>query len=183
MTIFDDADLKDSYLLPQEIDYLKQWSRFRKNSLYLRGCYGSGKTWTVHAIMREIRKHIGPPYFYHFFFESPEIESRLREALLNGGENHLIEKWSEAPLLIIDDLGREKASERVQQQYYRIVNNRYKHNLPTIVTSNYKPSELGLDGATISRIQSWRDISFPSMDRRVRKTGFQNKDLKAIGGV
>lgn len=165
-TIFAKATLSDS-LLPVKIrEYLMTWASRRKPSLYIKGVYGCGKTHAIHALVNEIYKLTGPPYFYHFFLESVELENDLRNAILAGKESFLMEKWSEAPLLIIDDLGREIATERVQQQYYRLINARYKYNFSTVVTSNLDPSELKLDEATISRLQSYNILNFPPIDRR-----------------
>jgi len=45
-------------------------------------------------------------------------------------------------LLIIDDLGKEPATEWVISTLYGIVNERYERELPTIITTNYADEEL-----------------------------------------
>ena len=47
-----------------------------------------------------------------------------------------------ASLLVLDDVGAEKASEWTQERIYSIVDERYVHCLPLIVTSNLPPKEL-----------------------------------------
>lgn len=63
------------------------------------------------------------------------------------------EKLCGAPL-IIDDLGKEKQSEFTNELLFRVVNRRYKDNLPLIVTTNYRLPDLAkrLDYAVFSRI-------------------------------
>ena len=45
-------------------------------------------------------------------------------------------------LVVLDDLGREKASDWTGELVYALVNARYENKLPTLVTSNLSPSEL-----------------------------------------
>ena len=53
-----------------------------------------------------------------------------------------IEKYSKTPLLIIDDLGKERPSEWTLEKLFTIVNNRYENNLPIIITTNYNKEKL-----------------------------------------
>jgi DNA replication protein DnaC len=45
-------------------------------------------------------------------------------------------------LVVLDDLGREKASDWTGELVYALVNARYENRLPTLVTSNLSPAEL-----------------------------------------
>lgn len=47
-----------------------------------------------------------------------------------------------ANLLVLDDIGAEKASEWTQERLYSIIDHRYANCLPLIVTSNIPPKEL-----------------------------------------
>ena len=47
-----------------------------------------------------------------------------------------------ASLLVIDDIGAEKASEWTAERLYTIIDHRYANCLPLIVTSNLPPSKL-----------------------------------------
>jgi DNA replication protein DnaC len=49
-------------------------------------------------------------------------------------------------LLILDDLGREKVTDWASERLYVLVNDRYGALLPTIATSNLRPSELAKAG-------------------------------------
>jgi DNA replication protein DnaC len=46
-------------------------------------------------------------------------------------------------LVVLDDLGREKASDWTGEVIYSLVNHRYEERLETIVTSNLTAAELG----------------------------------------
>ena len=56
------------------------------------------------------------------------------------------------PLLVLDDVGAEKASEWTQERLYTIVDHRYAACLPLIVTSNLPPA--ALDTTTGERVAS-----------------------------
>lgn len=52
------------------------------------------------------------------------------------------EKFSRVGLLVLDDLGVAKGSEWVEEINYRLVNHRYEHGMPTLITSNVPPRDL-----------------------------------------
>ena len=66
----------------------------------------------------------------------------------------IIERAKSTPLLILDDIGAEKASEWTQEQLYRIVNFRYEHMLPTVITTNCDGAqlEMALGRRIVSRL-------------------------------
>jgi DNA replication protein DnaC len=71
-----------------------------------------------------------------------QILADMRAAISNGGTEHLIRNLEHAPLLVLDDLGAEMATEWARDILYTIVNHRYNQMLPTIVTSNMSAAEI-----------------------------------------
>lgn len=57
-------------------------------------------------------------------------------------------------LLILDDLGKEKQTEWTNQILYEVINSRYEHRKPIVVTTNYSAQELSnrIDSAVVSRL-------------------------------
>jgi DNA replication protein DnaC len=57
-------------------------------------------------------------------------------------------------LLLIDDLGTERANEWTGERLYAVVNRRWLADLPTIATSNLEPEQLeeALGERTYSRL-------------------------------
>ena len=55
---------------------------------------------------------------------------------------------------MLEDSGAEKASEWTQEQLYRIVNFRYEHMLPTVITTNCDGAqlEMALGRRIVSRL-------------------------------
>lgn len=76
---------------------------------------------------------------------------------------------SDAPLLLVDDLGAAKNSEWVEEVNYRLINWRYERVLPTLLTSNVPPRELanGLGERVASRlIEMAARVVLQGTDRR-----------------
>jgi DNA replication protein DnaC len=97
-------------------------------TLALGGEVGCGKTYAalaaahaLHMVSREVR-----------FFPVVELWRKLRP----GGEDDLIDAVVDVDVLILDDLGSERATEWSAEQLWEIVNRRWLDKRSTIVTSN-----------------------------------------------
>ncbi len=138
-------------------DYLKSWEENREagQGLYFCGDVGTGKTHLAVAVMNELiaRKRVPA-----LFVTVPELLDNLRGAYNDPGRD--IDEWMDsvknAEMLLLDDLGAERASEWVRERIFVIVNHRYREELPTIFTSNIGPRDLTaqLGERTASRIIS-----------------------------
>lgn len=94
------------------------------------------------------------------FVVVPTLLDRLRAGIEYAGVADPLPGLVDADLLVLDDLGREKSTEWVIERLYVLVNERYNHRRPTIVTTNYAPSELigrGYD-ALVSRLVDAADV-------------------------
>jgi len=58
------------------------------------------------------------------------------------GARQRVRDCQNTKLLVIDDIGAEKASEWTQERLYSVIDHRYANLLPLIVTSNLPPSKL-----------------------------------------
>lgn len=54
------------------------------------------------------------------------------------------EAYKSVCLLILDDLGTQKATPWADEKLYQLVNHRYNHHLPMVVTSNDLPTDMDL---------------------------------------
>lgn len=102
------------------------------------------------------------------YYTSTFLDSKLLDAITTGSDKGEIDLISKEDLLFIDDFGRETKSDRVKRQYFEIINQRYSEELPTILTSNFNPLEIGemLDPAIASRIEEWQILEFTGPDLR-----------------
>ncbi len=133
-----------------------------KKSYYFWGKAGTGKTIRAAAFIQEILKRS------YYEGKCPSVKfTTFSDILLeirntfhkqsNETEQTIIEKYREADWLVLDDFGASKDSDWTYQVLYSIINYRYEHLKPIIVTCNYSLEEiterLG-DDRTTSRLAS-----------------------------
>jgi DNA replication protein DnaC len=143
-------------------EYLTKWVKDpEKRTLFLWGDTGSGKTYTAFALMRYFFEQ-GTKWIQ--YISAPDI---LQLGKTEIGMLRLKEVYGEAPLLLVDDLGVEKAAEWEIKYIFTLFDIRYNAGLPTIVTSNLNLDGLGkvLDNRIISRMVG-EVVKFPSQDLR-----------------
>lgn len=132
---------------------------------------GNGKTLLACGCVQEVwtrHRKIGQ------FWVVGELLDTYRRAYdqADAGEVPLVQRLDErfyrAPLLVLDDLGAEKATEWAVERLYGIVNRRYNEMMPTIFTTN---ADLGteIDERIASRIldaATGTDVNLTGPDRR-----------------
>jgi DNA replication protein DnaC len=151
----------------------REWSeaKLTDRGFFLIGAPGTGKTHlTVAAMMHRIERN--PMGEYPRFLNVPLFLDRIR-AGMKFTESSAMEEYEycrdKASYLILDDLGKEKASDWVAERLYVIIESRYSRMLPTIATSNRTLDELddlGY-GAAVSRLmQTCRVVKIDAADIR-----------------
>lgn len=104
--------------------------------LYLQGPMGTGKTHLAAAVANALMA-MGVPVM---LMTMQRILDCIKDTYDDGAEestSDVLDQLRTATLLIIDDLGKEQPTGWAQSEIYRIVNDRYEHMRPTIVTTNY----------------------------------------------
>lgn len=141
--------------------------------LYLCGPVGSGKTHLAMAVLRESWPEWSG-------YAEPMVD--MLEEIKRGFDKDsgivsedVFRRYMGLPLLVIDDLGKERVSDWVATAIYHIVNDRWaqRHKVMTIITSNY--SRTDLEGvyrphgeAIASRIAGMCDVlELTGADRRI----------------
>lgn len=115
--------------------------------LFIHGVRGTGKT-KLAAIIANERASAGKPVL---FASVPDLMADIRASFASGGTSERVQAVKETPFLVLDDLGAEKMTEWVGEQLFCIVNHRYNEQLPTVVTSNYSPTQIIRHMATVDR--------------------------------
>lgn len=138
---------------------------------FLIGPPGTGKTHlTVAAMMHRIERN--PMGEHPRFLNVPLFMDRIR-AGMKFQESSAMEEYEycrdKASYIVLDDIGKEKASDWVAERLYVIIESRYSNMLPTIATSNRTLDELddlGY-GAAVSRLmQTCRVVKIDAADIR-----------------
>ena len=105
-------------------------------SLWLCGNNGNGKTMLVACILYELG--------YGSYVKSYEIEDELEEAASfssKESKKSVLQKYYTKKLLVIDEVGRF-SSQKELAYLFRILNERYERNLPTILVTNLDKKSL-----------------------------------------
>lgn len=170
-----DVSIDSCDKLPKSlVEFGIQWYKsLPLKSLYLYGQYGSGKTTYSFALLRAVMEHWSSKiYIWPRYFTGKDLDSKLLAASKNyGSDDWDINCLSDCEILFLDDLDKASCSDRFRLQLFQIINKRFLSKLPTIITSNCEPSQMGdlLDGAVVSRIgdpSKWQIIQFPDSDLR-----------------
>jgi DNA replication protein DnaC len=107
--------------------------------LMFLGRPGLGKT---HLAIACLRLGAHAKGFRGLFFDTRQLLRRIRQTYdpvtrRTETERDLVDGIVRADLLVLDDLGAERATEWVEEMLHLIVNSRYIDRRPTIFTTNY----------------------------------------------
>ncbi len=137
------------------------------------GPYGSGKTHLAAAIAN-FAVGAGVPTL---FLTVPDLLDWLRFSFASSdyGLEERLEEIRSIRLLVLDDLGTQNTTPWAAEKLYQIVNHRYIHRLPTVLTSNLTLNEI--DGRISSRLQdpdlvTLAEINAPDYRSPVNDEGF-----------
>lgn len=122
----------------------------KRNGLVLIGSVGSGKTHLAAAIANDFVERGIPAMFGTF---QTHLEN-IRNEFDRTGEKKYLSEIKNVPVLVIDDLGKERKTEWTQSVLYDVVNYRYEHLLPIIFTTNFNMTDFAnyVEHAVFSRL-------------------------------
>jgi DNA replication protein DnaC len=143
--------------LPQQWLQVAAWDK--KTSLLLIGPSGSGKTrcvWELMKIVMPLQSEVA-------IFDSVEFGRELGRRFKSDDDD--VYEWlgslgKTVPLVVFDDLGKLKLTERVETELFGVIDQRYANKLPIIATTQLGAAELS--GAM-------RDDRGTAMVRRIRE--------------
>ena len=142
--------------------------------LLLTGNAGSGKTHLAVAIFREWVKTQKVTTNNALFITVTDLLLEIREVFsdkTDKTEAEIVNKYAREQYLILDDLGAEKTSEWSITTLYTIIDQRYRQELPTIVTTNLTIDQIGsqISERIASRLSSGKVIKINAPDYRKKR--------------
>ena len=120
-------------------NYVSHWEQVREENLglWLWGDVGTGKTFVAACIANALLEKGVPVLMTNFSKILNQTGSLYSEERVQ-----YFASFHRYPLLIIDDLGMERCTDYAKEQVYAVIDERYKANLPLIVTSNLTIGEI-----------------------------------------
>ena len=147
---FDSFDKsKDEGAYQKCLYYTEHYKDSERNCLLLVGGYGTGKTHLAASIANKLMNDGIPVLFDTFSGHLTKLKTEF-----NGGKSVYLEQMKNVDMLILDDIGKEKISEWSQSIMFDVINYRYEHLYPIVMTTNLKSDSLKeyLGGAVWSRL-------------------------------
>ena len=127
----------------------KNYAHHLNGWLLLMGSYGTGKTHLAAAIANEVVS-LG---IETLFLTVPDLLDWLRYSY-SSTETTYEERFEEIRnirFLVLDDLGTQNTTAWAREKLFQIINHRYTHRLPTVLTTNLALSQI--DERVSSRLQ------------------------------
>ena len=85
---------------------------------------------------------------------------------MKNEDKKIFDRMKDVELLIIDDLGVEKLSDWLSDQFYQIIDHRWQNHKPMIITSNQSLDDLGAYYKTTGDLSNLGGAVNPSNSRR-----------------
>ena len=111
----------------------------KQKGLYLHGSYGCGKSY----IMGNLAKGLADKGVDCAFVYYPDFVRMIKQMILTGGINKIVEELKKVPVLFLDDFGGESNTNFIRDEVllpilqYRMINKK-----PLFITSNISEKEI-----------------------------------------
>lgn len=155
------------------LDRYREFENMGKGFYFYSQTKGSGKSLLSIIISNElIKKYELNALYISVVNMLTEMKHRITQKNSNVGVYDLIESCKKAEMLVLDDLGVEKATEWSEEILTQILDERMNYRRPTIITSNVSVQALEKKysaGRIKSRIEKMT-FPIPMPEESVRKT-------------
>lgn len=110
----------------------------QRSSLLLMGPVGVGKT---HLAAATLFTAIGKGMIA-YYTPAPDFLTKYSASFQDRTTMDLIDSMATCEFLLLDDLGKEKASDTALPLIFQVINSRYESMLPTVITTNLTMADI-----------------------------------------
>lgn len=145
---------------------------------------GTGKTMIASCICNELNRKY--PWKIKFVSESElvQMDKSANDKALSRAEQDPIGELCNCHLLVIDDLGATQGGAWLENIMFRIMDERLRNNLVTIITSNVPISEIDMNDRTVDRINKMCiPLKLPDVMIRANESMKNKRDFLLKMGV
>ena len=149
--------IKNQLVKPERADSILNW-KLGSRGLAIMGSTGCGKTRLLTELLKRLIKEnlVGIESSLEVFYAG-ELERAIMESFkVSAQYSNLMYKLENCDLLVIDDFGKERFTERFELSVFQIFEKRMAKLKPTIFTTNYKGEEFK---ARFSDTQNYEPLS------------------------
>jgi DNA replication protein DnaC len=111
------------------------WTPGEKHSLLLHGTTGCGKTRVAWSVFNRLWLESFP--LDAQFLPMRKVDGLIEKGFDDRDHGGVIEYLIEVPLLVLDDLGKERMTQRLESDLFAVIDERTANNKVTIITTNY----------------------------------------------
>ncbi len=176
----------------EKTDVLERVKKFAEDGkpecLVIAGAPGCGKTHAVYALKNHLRdndvrfsRDVCVCQTSDGFEKWVKVKDRIVATMVNSDffrevqlasfdeKEEMVRRVQQAPLLVFDDLGVEKRNEANQSLLEAILDYRYNHLLPLIITTNFSLERMEREYSLriIRRLDEW-GVFFESTNKRMK---------------
>ena len=120
-------------------DVASNWKNWDTRSLLLHGTTRLGKTRAAWEVFRRYWKTY---YRQQKYVTMRNFELNIEQGFENYDHSKRVQSLINVPLLFIDDLGKEKTTQRVACDLFAVIDERTINHRPTIITTNFNSAGL-----------------------------------------
>jgi DNA replication protein DnaC len=143
----------------QALERAMEWvSETERQNLLIVGPIGCGKSYLAACVFNALLERYEPAYWLNAGSLMALIRRGFNDKDSSAEAGTRMERAERAPILVLDDLGKVhpgKDVSWVEETFYSIIEARYRNELPTVVTTEWKSAALAerVGQSVVSRLE------------------------------
>lgn len=123
----------------QLLEAVDKWTPAERRSVIVFGSTRTGKTRASFLIARKFAEAAGKSPVFH---SMRTFEATIMKSFRDKRHDEILDGLCRAPLLILDDFGKEKLTDRMASDLFALIDDRTANRRPTVITTNLNGSAL-----------------------------------------